>query len=159
MERHAKVMIATDGTDASVRAAAVARGLFGTEATYTFVHVEDSAGVGTQPVIGVPGAGAAAPATFAESAPAETADEVAERARAIAGRSAYEAGMANAVAVGLIGDPAPTLAAEAAHRGVDVIVAPGDPAKGWFSKLFSSSTAAELERVATVPVLVVPTPG
>jgi nucleotide-binding universal stress UspA family protein len=158
MERHANVMIATDGTEASVRAAAVARGLFGTEASYTFVHVEDTGTSATQPVVGVPGAGVAAPAMI-EATPLESPDEVAERARAIAGRSAYESGMATAVAVGLVGDPAPTLAAEAAHRGVDVIVAPGDPAKGWFSKLFSSSTTAELERVATVPVLVVPTPG
>lgn len=159
MERHLNVMIAADGTDASVRAAAVARGLFGPEASYTFVHVEDRLEPASPPVAAVPGAGVAIPLVRSESSPMENEDEAATRARSIAGRTAYDAGMANAPVVGLIGDPATTIAAEAAHRGVDVIVAPGEPSKGWFSKLFSSSMTADLERVAAVPVLVVPIPG
>lgn len=159
MDRQLSVMIAVDGTDASVRAAAVARRMFGPESTFTFVHVDDEIAPSAQPLVAVPGAGAAMPPVVHERDLAEGEDAAITRARSVAGRAAYDAGMANAVAIGLVGETATTLASEAAHRGIDVIVVPGEPSRGWFSRLFSSSATAELEQAATVPVLVVPTPG
>ena len=151
-----RVLIAADGSDASIEAAKVAHGLFGDAASYLVVNVADSGVNGSMawgyaypvsmpmldvPMVPVDGAGAS-DRTVVEGAEQRAAD-VAESAH-----------LPGSIAVGETGDVATAVLNAAHEHHADVIVV-GSHERSWFSRLLTGSVATTLVREADVPVLVV----
>jgi len=148
------ILIAVDGDDAEVcagRATQAATSLF-PDATFRFVHV-------ARPVAMTP-AGAYGPAGMAPMAvgPIDLEGERADILRSaheVAEQAARESGVPNATSVGLIGEPAETVIAEAAACGAAAIVISAHD-RGWVERLFHHSVRRDIERMSTVPVVVAP---
>jgi len=151
-----RVLIAADGSDASIEAAKVAHGLFGDDASYLVVNVADS-GVNSSiawgyaypvsmPMLDVPMV-ATDDATGSDRTVVEGAEQ---RAADVA----EAANLPESTAVGEIGDVATAVLHAAHEHHVDVIVV-GSHERSWFSRLFAGSVATTLVREADVPVLVV----
>lgn len=158
MSEPTHVMIAVDGSDTSERAAAVAAGLFGTSARYTFAHVAEAVPMtppGQMPLSGAGVAPAIPPGVEPDEPGGE--HEVRDSARAVALAAAAASGLDVAETIGLIGDPARQIVTAASDRDVDVIVVAAHD-RGWWSELFTGSTVDEIRHLATIPVLVVPEP-
>ena len=71
-----------------------------------------------------------------------------------ADRVATDAGLANAEAIGEVGDPVSAIMRAAKELDADVIVV-GSHGRSWFSRLFESSVADGVKREADIPVLFV----
>jgi nucleotide-binding universal stress UspA family protein len=155
--RMTKVLIAVDDSDSSVRAAAAARKLFGSNAQYTVIHVgpapdmswgEDLLSWGMAYTLAEP------PPGYVGAMPLVLRDAgSSDRAARTAQKVADAAELTNASVIG--GDGARSQAIiDAAHAcDVDVIVV-GSHDRSWLSKLFDPSTEAALVRESDVPVLV-----
>ena len=151
------VLVAVDGTNASERAAMVASSLFGLGARYTFAHVAEPVPMtppGQMPLSGVGVAPAVPPGVEPDEPGGE--NEVRDSARSVALSVAAATGLDVSETIGLIGDPARQIVAAADERDVDVIVVAAHD-RSWLAELFTSSTVDDIQHLATVPVLVVPT--
>lgn len=162
------VLIAVDQTDSSVHAVETAHRLFGDSAEYLVLNV----GGGTYvPITIFPGEmGLISPIAWAPMDPAEisagdldTDREVgeprtdADAAETIAKLTGEEGGLPEAVALGIVGDPANTIIDVALEHSADVIVV-GTHERGWLTRLLSTSVADEVRRESPIPVLLVPHP-
>jgi nucleotide-binding universal stress UspA family protein len=161
-----RVMIAVDGSDLDVRLAEFAHDLFGPEAEYWAVNVQESV---TPPP---PGAIAAAPGMYggafvgygvaypfmprpAENAGSEGAREERVSALREAARAAAEsAGIHDAAVVAETGDPPTAILRAADRHDADVIVV-GSRDRSWWSKLIEPSVSGDVIGSSSVPVLVV----
>lgn len=153
---HPTVLIAVDGTAASVGIVRAAHRLFGDAATYLAINV--GPGPYTQmswayvsPVGG--------PSTWY---PPLWLDDALDTG-AINGTAAAEdevrgivadAGLSQATPLGEVGDPAPAIIGAAHHHHADVVVVGADT-RGWFSRLVAGSVEREVLREADFAVLVV----
>ncbi len=81
----------------------------------------------------------------------------ADVAETIAKLTGEEGGLPEAVALGIVGDPANTIIDVALEHSADVIVV-GTHERGWLTRLLSSSVADEVRRESPIPVLLVPHP-
>ena len=162
------VLIAVDHTDSSVHAVETAHRLFGDSAEYLVLNV----GGGTYvPITIIPGdMGLISPMAWAPTAPPEpSAGDVdaggevselrtdADAAETIAKLTGEEGGLPEAVALGIVGDPANTIIDVALEHSADVIVV-GTHERGRLTRLLSSSVADEVRRESPIPVLLVPHP-
>lgn len=159
------VLIAVDATDSSVKAVETAHRLFGDDADYLVVN----AGGGTYvPVPIFPSeSGLISPLAWApvvqsqvsvsdthEPSEISTDEEVAET---IAKQISEEGGLADATALGIVGDAASAIVEVAVGHSADVIVV-GTHERGWLTRLLTTSVADEVRRVSPIPVLVLPHP-
>lgn len=151
------VLVAVDGSDASTHAATTAAALFGERARYTFAHVAEPIPMTPPGRLPFSGAGVA-PAIAPDIAPEEPGGEheVRDSARSVALASAAASGLDVAETIGLIGDPARQIVSAATDRLADVIVVAVHD-RGWLTGLFTSSVTDDIQHLATIPVLVVPT--
>lgn len=155
-ERVTLVLLAVDETPASAHAARIARDLFGDDARYLAVSVTEQA----VPWFPMPMSWGGVypywpPNTAIGIDTGEGAEEVEQRARAVAGEVAADAGV-SATTVGAFGDPVDAIARTAEEHAVDVIVV-GSNDKGWWRRLLEGSVSTDLVRHAGRPVLVVHT--
>jgi nucleotide-binding universal stress UspA family protein len=161
-----QVLIAVDESEQALNAARVAYSLFGDNATYTVVNVADESpmmwggdslmwGVGypvlmtPSGLVGVaprPTAGAGSPVPEVDSAPIDTAMQVALEV-------ATEAELPNPQVVGEVGDPARAILEAARQHGADVIVV-GSHDRSWVTRLFLPSVADSVVKDAEIPVLI-----
>jgi nucleotide-binding universal stress UspA family protein len=157
-----RVMIAVDETDASVHAAEVAHGLFGSTADYVAISVaevrldpatlpwwESTWGV-TYPIA----VGAVWPyrdVRAAQRAGVSPRRDAADTAAAVVA----EAGVTGADTLGELGDPAEAIVRAADNEAADVIVVAAHE-RSWLSRIMHPSVAKEVVKRADVPVLVVP---
>ncbi len=166
-----RVLIAADDSDVSVGAARTARSLFGDDADYLVVNVaetpalawgEDSMMWGyAYPMAVPPLAGAAGgpplvvrpapPPASSDVPPPPSSVDVAEQA---AESVAQAAGLAEATAIGEVGEASHAILEAAELHDVDVIVV-GSHERGWFSRLLSGSVSTSVAKRSPVPVLVV----
>ena len=162
------VLIAVDASDASVHAVETAHRLFGDDAEYLVLNV----GSGTYvPVPIFPGEmGLISPLAWApvvqsqlaaeelrdDSGASEVISDV-EVAESIAKHTGEEGGLADATALGIVGDAAGSIIEVAVEHDADVIVV-GTHERGWLTRLLTSSVADEVRRESPIPVLAVPRP-
>ena len=160
------VMIAVDASDSSVHAVETAHRLFGDDAEYFVLNV----GAGTYvPVPIFPGeVGMVSPlawtppveprleaeGTHASGDPGLVISD-ADVAVTIAKQTGEEGGLADATALGTVGDAAGSIIEVAVGHSADVIVV-GTHERGWLTRLLTSSVADEVRRESPIPVLVVP---
>jgi nucleotide-binding universal stress UspA family protein len=144
-----------DGTDGSVRAAKVARSLFGEGSDYVAVSVA-TAEVDPAEVPWLASSPGASPARYGDVWPyvSEEGGEAASRHATHAAERAAERADVDATAVGEIGDPAEVILRVANERHVDVVVV-GWHDRRWFDRLLHASVSSEVVRHADLPVLVV----
>jgi nucleotide-binding universal stress UspA family protein len=157
-----RIVIAVDGTAASVGAARTARALFG-DAHYVAVHVGESAPMAhAEPVettAGIPmpagwdAGNVVHPVTQIETGRFE--EDPVELAESVARRVAAEAELPEAEAVGTVGDRADAILDVAHEQHADVLVI-GAHEHGWLSRLFGGSVAEEVRKHADLPLLIVP---
>jgi len=161
------VLIAVDATDASVHAVETAHRLFGDDADYLVLNVGGGSYV---PVPIFPGASPVSPMAWApvvqsqlaaeelviESAASEVISDT-EVAETIAKQTGEEGGLAEATALGTVGDAAGSIIEVALEHAADVIVV-GSKERGWLARLLTSSVADEVRRESPIPVLAVPHP-
>jgi nucleotide-binding universal stress UspA family protein len=152
------VLIAVGMEEGVRRAVTATRALFGDDVHAVFAHVAGS--VPLTPPGGIAPVGSMGAAVIPSAADIEHGlvdpDEIRASAREVARHAADSSGLSDTEAIGLLGgDPADELAAEAAERGVDAIVVAAHD-RNWLSRLIVPSVTDEIERVATVPVIVVP---
>ena len=159
-------MIAVDGSDLDVRLAQAAHELFGRDAEYWAVNVNDSSDRPPSGVVhAVPGMyggafvayGAAYPFTlpFDDSAGGSARlddDEIASRRAAEA--AAASAGIEDPAVLTESGDP-PTAILNAARRHDADVVVVGSRDRSWWSKLVEPSVSSDVIEESPVPVLVV----
>ena len=161
--RMTHVLIAADDTEESVRAARIARDLFGDVAHYTVVsvaHTETFLWSGSAMEFGVPYTMAIPPAgvpgpplvfqqpTSTHTTPVDVAERQADEVRVAANLPAADT-------MGEVGDPADAIVRAADEWGADVIVV-GSHERGWFARLFTRSVTHEVVRESSLPVLVGP---
>jgi nucleotide-binding universal stress UspA family protein len=143
-----RVLVALDGTDASVRAGRVAVGLFGPTAEFLVLNVAAS----PVPLQEVTPFGAVVPMAAADwdsfTATLESGAEQTAR------RGAAEVGIEPAEVVVEHGDPVAAICAAAEDHDVDVVVV-GSADKKWFVRLVDPSVADGVVHHTTRPVLVV----
>jgi nucleotide-binding universal stress UspA family protein len=155
MTNRSTILIAVDDDEGGRRAAAASVALFGSAAAYRFAHVARPVPM-TPP--GAYGPAGMAPVGFAPVDIDRDEHEVRESARAVASHVAAEAGLADASAVGLFGEPADALIDEAVSCGAAAIVVSAHD-RGWIERLFHHSVRGDIVRMSPVPVLVVPDPA
>jgi nucleotide-binding universal stress UspA family protein len=163
------VLIAVDATDSSVHAVETAHRLFGDDAEYLVLNVGADAYVPVPifpsevgmitpmawaPIAHPHGAGGDVRSDSAESAISTDADV----AETIAKQTGQEGGLADATALGIVGDAAGSIIDVAVDHAADVIVV-GTHERGWLTRLLTSSVADEVRRESPIPVLVVPRPA
>jgi nucleotide-binding universal stress UspA family protein len=157
------IVIAVDGTEASVHAARTAWELFGDGHHYVVVHVGEALpmanviAVETTAGVPMPPGWNAGPVVLpvAQVESEEYEQDPIELATSIARRVGAEAGLADAEAVGTVGDRAEAILEVAHERRADVVVV-GAHEHGWFTRLFGGSVADDVRKHADVPVLIVP---
>ena len=166
-----QVLIAVDESEHSLRAARVAYGLFGENATYTVVNVADVSpmvwggdslmwGVGYPVLMAPAGLVGVGPSGQAESptsaAPTTTTADNApiEAAMQVALDVATEADLPNPQVVGEVGDPALAIMEAARHHQADVIVI-GSHDRSWLTRLLNPSVAGSVVKDSDIPVLIV----
>ncbi len=162
------VLIAVDATDSSVHAVETAHRLFGDGAEYLVLNVGSGSYVPVPifpsevamitpmawaPIAHPHVAGGDVRSDSAESAVSTDADV----AETIAKQTGQEGGLADAMALGIVGDPAGSIIDVAVDHAADVIVV-GTHERGWLTRLLTSSVADEVRRESPIPVLVVPRP-
>jgi nucleotide-binding universal stress UspA family protein len=153
------ITIAVDASGDAARTVQAATALFGTDASYRFVHVAQSvpmtlpATAATPGVVGVAPTGVAGVEAERLLDPAEQIDS----ARVVAEQAAADAGMPDASAIGLAGDPATALIDDALECGAATIVV-GAHDRGWLDRLLTTSVSKELQRNAPMPIVIVPAP-
>jgi nucleotide-binding universal stress UspA family protein len=153
-----RVLVAVDGTDASVKAARVAHSLFGEPAEYLAINVLDPTTSGSEAAMSAwwtPGY----PMTWGLTWPYEVTDDgepvpATTAAADVARETAAEAGLPVERAAGELGDPADAILEAAHSHHADVIVV-GWHERGWFSRLLAPSVAKDVLKHSDVPVLVV----
>jgi nucleotide-binding universal stress UspA family protein len=163
------VLVAVDASDASVHAVETAHRLFGDDATYLVLNV----GGGTYvPVPIFPGEmSLVSPLAWAPVVQShlaaedlrnegDTTDVISdvEAAETIAKQIGKEGGLADATALGIVGDAAGSIIEVAVEHAADVIVV-GTHERGWLTRLLTSSVADEVRRESPIPVLAVPRPA
>lgn len=153
MTNPATVLIAVDADEGSKRAALAALSLF-PDAVLRFAHVARPVPL-TPP--GAYGPAGVAPVGVVAVDQELDPDETRQSAREVAAHAAAEAGVPDAVSVGLIGDPADALIDEAVECGAAAIVVSAHD-RGWIERLFHHSVRDDIQRRSPVPVLVVPDP-
>ncbi len=160
-----RILIAVDGSDASISAAESAHRLFGDDAQYVVMNVskagpilwdDTSLAYGALYPVGFPGAGliAAVPLGAGDAeATGGTGSRVGD-AEDLAETVAVQAGVPSPEIVGDTGDVADAIIAAADEHDVDVVVV-GVHERGWLERLFTRSVSSTVLRRAEVPVLVV----
>lgn len=163
-----RVLIAIDGSELDDRLAEAALRLFGPDAEYWAVNVQnslDTTPVGAHPTVpsmyagAFVGYGIAYPFTppqphGAVSVSAAVDDDLAARQEESAHAAAVSAGIDDAAVIAETGDP-PTAILDAADRhGADVIVV-GSRDRSWWSKLIEPSVSGDVIESSPVPVLVI----
>lgn len=145
------VVVAVDGSDASVAAVTTAQRLFGASARLLLTNVASPT------VIAAPVSPLAATPMVPPVPDVTDGEELREVARSVAAHTASTAHVAagSAEVVGLLGDPADEVIALAEERHADVIVV-GTHERGWLSRLLTTSVADEVRSRSSIPVLVVP---
>ncbi len=157
-----RVLIALDGSDLDRTLASTAHRLFGDDADYWAVNVQDET-LGAAAAMAMPLAyGGAYPYvmpgiyTMRERDAAETSsmDAAEERSRT----TVDESGLHDATVLSEIGTPDEAIIRAAELHGADVIVA-GTHDRGWWSKLLQPSVSDSLLAESIVPVLLVKATG
>lgn len=145
------VVVAVDGSDASVAAVRTARRLFD-DARLVLVNVADPVTTVTPPVAPL-AAGMVVPPVV------DVADteQLRHAAAAVADHTLVAADLAAGPAetVGALGDPADEVLAIAESRHATAVVV-GDHDRGWLSRLLTTSVADEVRSRSSIPVVVVP---
>lgn len=142
------VMVATDGSEAGGRAAAVAAEVFGPDAHYTVVSVGSAPTYTSISPLGL------APAVIAiTSDPATLSTEALDRAEDAAADAADAIDASEVTVIADIGGPGPTIVELAESNDVDVIVV-GAHDRGWLSRLAKPSVSSYLVDHAPCHVLV-----
>jgi nucleotide-binding universal stress UspA family protein len=147
------VLIAIDQSEASQIAAEAATAIFGPDARYLAINVAADPQLDSYvwgDVYGYP----YPPVIPANPEPVDDAEAIAS-ARHAASALAAEAGIAQATAIGEVGDPVEAIVKAAEDHLVDVIVA-GWHERGWVRRLFEDSVSEGLVKASPVPVMVVP---
>lgn len=148
------VLIAVDHSETSRIAAAVAADIFGPDARYLAINV-GVCPVGTDAYVWGGVEGLPYPPVVPVNTPSsEDVAEAAAEARSEAAEVAASVGVP-ATPLGDVGDVCEAICRAAVEHGAHVIVT-GWHQRGWLSTLFASSTADELIKSTSVPVLVVP---
>jgi nucleotide-binding universal stress UspA family protein len=159
-----RVMIAIDGSDLDTRLAETALGLFGPDAEYWAVNVQnslDTTPVGVHPTVpgmyagSLVGYGVAYP--FTPPQPHDAAvvdDDLDARREASAHEAAVSAGIDDAAVIAESGDPPTAILSAADRHGADVIVV-GSRDRSWWSKLIEPSVSGDVIEASPVPVLVI----
>jgi nucleotide-binding universal stress UspA family protein len=153
-----RILIAADESTVSIEAARKAHHLFGDDAEYFVVNVDQSSDSGlawgyAYPVA-MPMPYPVPPMTTGPTTePGQVAGSV-DRAERRAGQLADQASLIEAEPIGDVGDPATAIIEAAETYDVDVIVV-GSHDRSWFSRLFAGSVSGTVVRDAHVPVLVV----
>jgi nucleotide-binding universal stress UspA family protein len=160
------VLIAVDATETSVHAVETAHRLFGDDAEYLVLNVVGGSYV---PVPVFPGTSPVSPMAWAPVVQFQLAQEMAtesgasgaisdtEAAETIAKQTGEEGGLADATALGMVGDAATSIIDVAVAHAADVIVV-GTKERGRLARLLTSSVADEVRRESPIPVLGVPHP-
>lgn len=153
-----RVLIAADGTDASVEVATVAQRLFGPDAEYLIVNVVDdqaawAAGVAPALAFPVPYAYPAS-VDSALFRPQERLDEANETVRQVA----VDSGLVDAEPMVEEGEPTRCILRAAHEHAADVIVV-GSGQPGWFARLLHGSVSDSVVHDADIPVLVAKVPS
>lgn len=158
-----RVMIAVDGSDLDERLAEAAHDLFGQDAEYWAVNVDNSIDRAPSGVVhAVPGMyggafvayGAAYPFTLPRRNGA--AGDPASSPRAAA--AADSAGIDDAQVLTESGDPSAAILNAARRHAADVIVV-GSRDRSWWSKVIDPSVSSDVVDESVVPVLVVSEPS
>jgi nucleotide-binding universal stress UspA family protein len=147
-----RILVALDDGEGSLHAARTARELFGGPDTDVL-----GINVATLPQAWIaPGVGYGMVTPVFPPAVGDAVETVSVRqAEARAAAVLEESGLADATALGAIGDPVAAIVAAAVELDVDVIVVGGDEA-GFLGRLLDQSVSRALLRDAGRPVLVVP---
>ncbi len=166
------VLIAVDASDSSVRAVETAHRLFGDDAHYLVLNVGADSSVPVAifpsevgmltpmawaPVVHPHGATHGARGEGHDDGGVDDVSTEVDVAETIAKQTGEEGGLADAVALGLVGDAAGSIIDVAVDHSADVIVV-GTHERGWLTRLLTSSVADEVRRESPIPVLVVPRP-
>jgi nucleotide-binding universal stress UspA family protein len=160
-----RILIAFDGSELDQTLASTAHRLFGDDADYWAVNVQNEAGVVGAGAASVPmplGFGGAYPYampglyTMRERDAAEQSmmDSAEQRSR----RTIDQSGLDDAKVVSEIGPPDEAIIRAAELHQVDLIIA-GTHDRGWWSKLLQPSVSEGLLADSTVPVLLVKASG
>jgi nucleotide-binding universal stress UspA family protein len=158
-----RIVIAVDGTNASVHAVRAARELFGDGHHYVVAHAGEVLPA-TDVIATESTAGVAMPPTWnagpvmlpvAQTELHGYEQDPIELAASVARRVAVEGGVPDAEVLGTVGDGADAILEIAHEHHADVLVV-GDHQHGWFTRIFGGSVAEDLRRHADVPVLIVP---
>lgn len=154
------ILIAVDATGDATRAAQAASVLFGRDAAYRFAHVAESVPMTMPATVATPGVAGVAPTGLTPADAERLLDpaEQLESARTVADQAASEAGLPNAVAVGLTGDPADALIDDAIDAGAVAIVVEAHD-RSWLDRLLTQSVSKALQDKSPLPIVVVPAPG
>jgi nucleotide-binding universal stress UspA family protein len=147
-----RILVALDDSEGSLRAARVARELFGEgDAEVLGINVASLPQTWIAPGIGYGMVTPVFPPAVGDTVENVSVQQAEAQAAAVLERS----GLADATALGAIGDPVAAIVAAATEFDVDVIVVGGDEA-GFLGRLLDHSVSRALLRDAGRPVLVVP---
>ncbi|HSM66826.1 MAG TPA: universal stress protein [Ilumatobacteraceae bacterium] len=158
-----RVLIAIDGSELDNRLAETAFGLFGADAEYWAVNVQnslDTTPVGAHPTVpsmyagAFVGYGVAYPFTPPQPHAVGSGDDVAARREASAQEAAVSAGIDDAAVIAESGDPPTAILGAADRHSADVIVV-GSHDRSWWSKLIEPSVSGDVIESSPVPVLVI----
>ncbi len=158
------ILIAVDADGNADRMVRAAVTLFGDSAAYRFAHVAQSVPMTMPATAGAPGVAGVAPTglTPADAErmldPSEQAASALAVAEMAAGRAAGDAGVPDATAIGLVGDPADALIDEALSCGAVAIVVEAHD-RSWLDRLLTQSVAKTLQDRSPMPIVVVPAPS
>ena len=150
-----RVLIAADGTDASVEVATVAQRLFGPTADYLILNVvatDPAWAGGIEPAMAYP-VPYAYPASVDDALFRERDREAEADAAETVRHVADESGLPDAEPMVDTGAPTEAILRAADEQAVDVIVV-GSSHSGWFSRLVHGSVSEGVVRGSDIPVLV-----
>ena len=148
-----RILLALDGSDASLGAAARAHQLFGDDAEYLAINVFEAPNA-IVPTVSDPLIWGAVWRYDVLAATEEDREAARAAAAEDARDEAEQAGVGATRAIGKVGDPATAIVEAAGQHAADVIVV-GAHQRGWFSRLFDPPVAADVVKRADTPVLVV----
>lgn len=156
-----RVLIALDGSELDQMLASTAYRLFGDDADYWAVNVQNEAmvgGVGVVPVaMPIPYGGAypyVMPGLYTMRERDDAEQSMMDSAEELSRRTVNEAGIHDANVLSEVGPPDEAIIRAAELHQVDLIIA-GTHDRGWWSKLLQPSVSESLLADSTVPVLLV----